>query len=90
MTTTQRIETMNETTKSNDWMAAARRYLAKLGEQEYNVGLRHHLKLGRKASTYRYSPSQYHADLCHELGYGTEESFKALKMEQGYSSVLKR
>lgn len=72
----------------SNWQRAAQQYLARLGEAEYGAGLRAHVKAGRKPSTYRHNPSQYHRDLVAYLGRNDEQGFKRLKMESGYSSEV--
>jgi hypothetical protein len=73
---------------TNETYAAAQNYLARLGQAEYQAGIRVHLKAGRKRSTYRHSPSEYHRDLVDLLGRDDEHAFKVLKGEQGYASVV--
>jgi len=63
-------------------------YLSRLGSAEYGAGMRAHVKRGRKPSTYRHNPSQYHRDLVKLLGEGDERGFKALKMTGGYASAV--
>ncbi len=67
---------------------ALQNYLQHLGAAEYQAGLHAHLKAGRKRSTYRHNPSQYHRDLVDLLGRDDEEAFKALKGEQGYAHAI--
>lgn len=76
---------MNNTT----WQIAAQRYLARLAQIEYQIGIAAHNKAGRVSRTYRHSPSQYHRDLIELLGANDERGFKALKGEQGYASAIK-
>ena len=67
---------------------ALQNYLTRLGIDEYQAGIQSHIKSGKRRSTYRHNPSQYHRDLVKCLGRDDEVSFKILKREQGYSSVL--
>lgn len=66
-----------------DWNVAARRYLERLGQAEYQVQ-----RKATRAKTFRYSPSDYHRDLIDLLNRNDEHGFKALKMLQGYASAL--
>lgn len=70
------------------WHSAAQKYLQRIGEGEYRAGLAAHLKAGRKRSTYRHNPSEYHRTLVDFLGKNDEEGFKAYKMLHGYHNVL--
>jgi hypothetical protein len=72
-----------------DWQDGAQAYLARLGLAEYRAGVAAWVKNGRKASTYRHNPSQYHRDLVELLGQNDEHEFKGLKGLQGYASVMK-
>ena len=72
-----------------DWHSGAQRYLARLGAVEYECGIRAHRKAGRKATTYRHAPSEYHSALVALLGANDEQGFKALKGEQGYASMVR-
>lgn len=70
------------------WHNPAMKYLQRLGAGEYKSQLTSHLKK-RAKSTFKYFPSQYHSDLISLLGKNDEEGFKALKMTQGYASIIK-
>ena len=74
--------------QSRDWQSSAQNYLARLGQSEYQAGLRAHVKAGRRRSTYKHNPSQYHRDLVDRLGRNDEEGFKSLKGLQGYASKV--
>lgn len=69
---------------ADDWYSAARAYLDRLGAAE---GAAWRARKRPKKSD-RFSPSDYHRALIDRLNAGDEEGFKALKAEQGYSSVL--
>jgi hypothetical protein len=71
-----------------EWQSAAQAYLARLALAEMRAGRIAHRKSGRKESTYRHNPSQYHRDLVALLGRNDEEGFKALKLAQGYAHEL--
>ena len=71
-----------------DWHKSAKAYLERLGMGEYQQQLSHHLKSGRKKRTFRYYPSQYHMDLIDCLNENNEETFKAIKLLQGYASAI--
>jgi hypothetical protein len=73
---------------AESWWGPAQSYLNRLAMAEYKVALAAHLKRGRKKHTYQHNPSDYHRQLVELLGKDDEEGFKALKMLQGYSSVL--
>lgn len=70
------------------WHTAAKAYLARLGQAEYQNAMAAHLKARRKPSTYRHTPSDYQTSLIDCLNRDDEEGFKALKMLQGYSSKV--
>ena len=78
-----------ECEKCNSWHIHAKRYLNRLGYSEYKEQLSQHLKKGRKKSTFRYCPSEYHSTLIEYLSEDNERGFKATKLEIGYASVLK-
>jgi hypothetical protein len=68
------------------WQTAAQDYLARLCNAEW-------LAQGAPVPTKRrplnrYCPSQYANDLVRLLGQNDEEGFKALKMLEGYASVV--
>lgn len=71
------------------WWTAAQAYLIRLGAAEYEQGIRAHKKTGRSGRTYRHNPSQYQRDMCAILGTGDEHAFKARKMLEGYTSVIR-
>ena len=74
---------------SREWQSAAQSYLRRLGMLEYQSGLAYHVKTRRRSpNTYHHNPSQYHRDLVALLGNNYENGFKALKVEQGYVSIL--
>jgi hypothetical protein len=73
---------------NTDWQTAAQAYLARLGLAEYRAGIAAHTRAGRRATTYRHNPSEYHRHLVTLLGRNAEEGFKALKLEQGYASAI--
>jgi hypothetical protein len=75
--------------RAKAWHTAAMQYLARLGLSEYEQGLVAHLRAGRRRSTYRYSPSEYHRRLIDLLGRNDEEGFKGLRLEQGYASAAR-
>jgi hypothetical protein len=75
--------------KSTSWQPAAQAYLARLGFAEYKQNLQAHIKTGRRVSTYRHNPSEYHRELVRLLGANDEPSFKAMKLEQGYASAVR-
>lgn len=70
------------------WHRAAQSYLERLATAEYMAARAVHVRAGRAASTYRYSPSEYHRELVGLLGKDDEHGFKALKMEQGYACAI--
>lgn len=70
------------------WQSAAQDYLARLGAAEYGAGLRLHVKAGRRRSTYRHNPSDYHRQLVADLGRDDENGFKSHKMLEGYASII--
>lgn len=71
-----------------NWTIAAQQYLARLGQAEYRSGLKQHVKAGRKAKTFRLTPSSYFADLVKLLGEDNEEEFKYRKALNGQDSPL--
>lgn len=72
----------------NDWFKHAQAYLQRLGQAEYQSGLRAHVKQGRSPKTYRHNPSEYHRELVDLLGKDDEHGFKSLKGMSGYSSSV--
>lgn len=72
-----------------EWHIHAKKYLARLGDAEYAQQKKAHLKKGRKESTFRYSPSEYHRELISYLNENDEEAFKVRKMLSGYASAVK-
>ena len=68
-----------------DWRGAAQRYCERLGKAEHEAWLQR--KNPRKKD--RFQPSQYLRDLCHLIGYGSEEEFKVRKMLEGHASALR-
>jgi hypothetical protein len=70
------------------WHSTAKRYLERLGMAESREQLARHIKTGRAKSTFRYCPSDYHRELIDCLNRNEEGRFKALKLEQGYSSAV--
>ena len=73
---------------TDETYSAMMRYLERLGRAEYEAQLRAHLKAGRRRSTMRYCPSQYHIDLIDALQRDDEEAFKAIKGLRGYASEV--
>lgn len=72
--------------QTEDWMAAAQSYLARVGAAEYAAFRAS--KAGKRKRA-RFTPSQYLTDMCAALGRGNEEAFKADKMLQGYASAIR-
>lgn len=70
--------------QTEDWMAAAQSYLARVGAAEYAAFRAS--KAGKRKRA-RFTPSAYLVDMCKELGRGNEEAFKANKMIEGYASA---
>lgn len=68
-----------------DWASSAQDYLRRLGQAEYRAFRAS--KAGKKKNA-RYSPTEYHVDLCRLLGQNKEEEFKNLKALQGRYSAL--
>ena len=71
-----------------NWQLSAKKYLERLGQSEYEQQLNQHLKRGRRKSTFRYCPTEYHSQLIECLNKDSEEGFKGLKMLQGYASSI--
>ena len=75
-----------------DWQGPARRYLERLGMAEWEAQGRPVPKpkgSGVKGATRgRYCPSEYHTNLIGFLDRNDESGFKALKLEQGYSTAV--
>lgn len=73
---------------SYDWWCAGQDYLRRLCQVEYASQMREHVRRKRSKNTFRYNPSEYVRELVEFLGKNDEEGFKALKLEQGYTSHL--
>lgn len=63
-----------------EWWTPGNRWLEKRALAEYRVQLASHVKRGRKPSTFRYTPPDWHRDAMVALGRNDEETFKAIKL----------
>lgn len=72
--------------ESTNWHIAAKAYLARLGQAEWEQQKRPRGGKGRGARAFQ--PSDYHRELIECLNQNNEERFKALKALQGYASAL--
>lgn len=70
-----------------NWHTSAKAYLDRLCSAEYAHQRAAHLKRGKRASTFRYAPSEYVRELIDCLDRNDEETFKARKMLEGYASA---
>ena len=63
-----------------EWWTPCNAWLCRRALAEYRVQLASHVKRGRKASTFRYNPPEWHRDAVSALGDNDEETFKAIKL----------
>jgi hypothetical protein len=64
-----------------NWWTFGQEWLIKRAQLESMVQYRAHLKRGRRASTFRYHPPQWHRDMVTALGENDEAGFKYLKLQ---------